>query len=96
MTQDLFMGIAAALTGLFMLFSAVLNTETFSRFWLTMRIEARFGSNAARVAGALSGITLMLIGALLMLGLLPARSRQVSLAPESDRVADECKSGMPG
>lgn len=96
MIQDLFMGIAAALIGLFMLFSAILNTETFSRFWLTVRIEARFGSNVARVAGALSGITLMLIGGLLMLGLMPARSRPVSLAPQSYRVADEWKSGIPG
>ncbi len=88
------MGIAAALTGLFMLSSAILRTETFRRFWLTARIEARFGSNAARVAGVLAGMVVLLIGILLLLGLLPARSRTVATIPQTGSISPDWPGGV--
>lgn len=75
--QDIFVGFVAVGLGFFVVGSAILNTQGFSRFWLCRRMENAFGSEVSRCVGGLVGLLVATLGVLLMLGMLPAKkSRQ--------------------
>lgn len=72
-STDAFIGAVAMFTGAGMVFSAIMNTGAFSRFWLSRALEASFGSAVSRGAGVAAGMILAIIGLLLLSGILPLR-----------------------
>lgn len=72
-TPDTFIGTVAVLMGAGMAFSALMNTEAFSRFWLSRALESSCGSVVARGAGVAAGVIMAIIGLMLISGVLPLR-----------------------
>ena len=72
-TQDIFVGIVAIAVGIFVMASAVIQSQWINRFWMTRRIE-----NAAN--GSISRLVIIGMGALCtILGTLPVSYTHLTL-----------------
>ncbi len=85
--QDIFVGIVATGLGFFVIGSAILNTEGFSRFWFCRRVENSFGPQVARGVGGMIGLAMATLGILLMLGFLPAKKSRSGRLPDHPAAA---------
>ena len=70
--QDIFVGIVAVLTGLFVIASAVSNSKWINRFWIARRLSETSNSSVSRVVVFAIGFLCALLGVLLLLGFFPS------------------------
>ena len=80
--QDIFVGIVAILTGVFVFASAALNSEWIGRFWIARRIENAFNGSVSRLVIMGIGALCMILGTLLILGYFPGdKNRKAEVTP---------------
>ena len=80
--QDIFVGIVAVLTGLFVFASAAFQSQWIARFWVTRRIEDAANGSISRLVIMGVGALCTILGALLLLGFFP--SDKSNAAPEEE------------
>jgi hypothetical protein len=70
--QDIFVGVVALLTGLFVFGSAALNSQWVSRFWIARHIENASNAGVSKLVIMAIGALCMILGTLLILGFFPS------------------------
>lgn len=96
-TPDTFIGTVAVLMGAGMAFSALMNTDAFSRFWLSRALESSYGSTVARGTGVAAGVIVAIIGLMLLSGTLPLRKAGLDRATRPDMLlVGQSMSQLPG
>ena len=70
--QDIFVGVVAIITGLFVFVSAMLNSEWVGRFWIARHIESSSNGSISRFAIMALGALCVVLGTLLLLGFFPS------------------------
>ena len=79
--QDIFVGVVALLTGLFVFVSSAMNSQWISRFWIARHIENASNESVSRLAIMAIGALCMILGTLLILGFFPSEKiRKAQLA----------------
>lgn len=85
--QDIFVGVVAIITGLFVFVSAILNSEWVGRFWIARHIENSSNSSISRFAIMALGALCVVLGTLLLLGFFPSErnstAQNQALAPSN-------------
>jgi len=74
--QDIFVGIVAILTGLFVFASAAFQSQWIGRFWLARHIESASNGSVSRLVIMGIGTTCMVLGTMLLLGFFPSNSSE--------------------
>jgi len=76
--QDIFVGVVAVLTGLFVFASAAFQSQWIGRFWISRHLESASNGSVSRLVVMGVGALCTILGALLLLGFFPSGQ------PESD------------
>lgn len=76
--QDIFVGVVAVITGLFVFVSALLNSEWVGRFWIARHIESSSNGSVSRFAIMAIGALCIVLGTLLLLGFFPSERATTS------------------
>ncbi len=76
--QDIFVGIVAMVTGLFVFSSAAFKSEWVGRFWIARHIESASNESVARYVVMAIGALCMILGALLILGFFPSEKAKAT------------------
>jgi len=76
--QDIFVGVVAITTGLFVFVSALLNSEWVGRFWIARHIESSSNGSISRFAIMALGALCFVLGALLLMGFFPSERTTTS------------------
>lgn len=74
--QDIFVGVVAVLTGLFVMASALLNSKWINRFWISRHLESASNGIVSRAFVIGLGVICSVLGVLLILGFFPGDSAQ--------------------
>ena len=77
-SQDVFVGLVALATGLFVFVSAVLNTQWANNFWIARHIENSSNASVSRFVLIAIGALCVLLGALLLLGFFPSGEKKTA------------------
>ncbi len=71
-SQDIFVGVVALATGLFIFVSAALKTPWANKFWIARHIENSSNASVSRLVLLAIGALCVLLGTLLILGFFPS------------------------
>lgn len=72
LVQDIFVGIVAILTGLFVFASAAFQSQWIGRFWISRRIESASNGSVSRLVLMGIGALCTILGTMLLLGFFPS------------------------
>ncbi len=81
--QDIFVGIVAVATGLFVLVSALVQSRWIGEFWLTRHVEQAANQSVSRMVLVTLGAICTLLGTLLLLGFFASGTSQLQTDPSS-------------
>lgn len=97
-TADVFVGAVAMVLGVYLAYAAAMNTDHFSRFWLSRRMAESWGQTPAQWLCGFGGLLITLLGLMLITGILPIGSgRDSTGSTDSERVANSMGVGAtPG
>ncbi len=74
--QDIFVGVVALCTGLFIVASAIVDAAWFNRFWLSRRVANISNQSVSRIVVGAVGAVCAVLGVLLILGFFSSESRK--------------------
>ena len=77
-TQDIFVGIVAVLTGLFVLASAASQSSWINRFWVARHIKSASNGSVSRLVILSVGALCTILGTMLLLGFFPSDQQQAN------------------
>ncbi|MGI9517029.1 MAG: hypothetical protein ACR2NP_08295 [Pirellulaceae bacterium] len=89
--QDIFVGLVAVCTGLFIVASVIVDAAWFNRFWLSRRVANISNHTVSRVVVGAIGALCAVLGVLLILGFFSGESRKSkNLESPGDRSDSQC------